>query len=413
MKRKVLMLLLMAAVLTVFFATLTSASTIVKSWNISATSKDNVIARLYADEVNEEMYILTISGTGNMKDWAFDSPNCAPWYYSYKSQITAVTIENGITNIGEYAFYWCSSLTDIVIPNSIVSIENSALSNCKKLINIEVDENNQYFCDVDGVLYTKNKSTLIKYPAGKQEDSFSVLNSVITIGNSAFYDCKNLENITISNSVTTIGDSAFYNCGLKSLIIPNKITRIEGNTFRYCSQLTKITIPKNIEFIGYYAFDGCRNLTIYCEAESQSNEWNGGWNPNNRPVVWNYKVTMLNNSFEFLGYSAREDGTGAICASYEIDYETIELYEYLTGERNEAIVSAVRPLIVKFSSAFKSLLTTLILICSGLYILSQDVSNLETQRNLFNDKVAKEVQLSRTYKEIRGNTIKEIFGDKS
>ena len=69
----------------------------------------------------------------------------------------------------------------------------------------------------------------------------------------------------------------------------------------------------------------------------------------------------------------------------------VEYNEYLTGERNEAIVSAVRPLIVKFSSAFKSLLTTLILICSGLYILSQDVSNLETQRNLFNDKVVKEV----------------------
>ena len=69
----------------------------------------------------------------------------------------------------------------------------------------------------------------------------------------------------------------------------------------------------------------------------------------------------------------------------------VEYNEYLTGERNEAIVSAVRPLIVKFSSAAKSLLTTLILICSGLYILSQDVSNLETQRNLFNDKVAKEV----------------------
>ena len=69
----------------------------------------------------------------------------------------------------------------------------------------------------------------------------------------------------------------------------------------------------------------------------------------------------------------------------------VEYNEYLTGERNEAIVSAVRPLIVKFSSAAKSLLTTLILICSGLYVLSQDVSNLETQRNLFNDKVAEEV----------------------
>ena len=69
----------------------------------------------------------------------------------------------------------------------------------------------------------------------------------------------------------------------------------------------------------------------------------------------------------------------------------VEYNEYLTGERNEAIVSAVRPLIVKFSAAARSLLVTLILICSGLYVLSQDVSSLETQKGLFNDKVAKEV----------------------
>ena len=86
----------------------------------------------------------------------------------------------------------------------------------------------------------------------------------------------------------------------------------------------------------------------------------------------------------------------------------VEYNEYLTGERNEAIVSAVRPLIVKFSSAFKSLLTTLILICSGLYILSQDVSNLETQRNLFNDKVVKEInEESLDEMKIYVNTINE------
>jgi Na+/melibiose symporter-like transporter len=69
----------------------------------------------------------------------------------------------------------------------------------------------------------------------------------------------------------------------------------------------------------------------------------------------------------------------------------VEYNEYLTGERNEAIVSAVRPLIVKFSSATRSLLTTLILICSGLYVLSQNVSSLETQKGLFNDKVAENI----------------------
>ena len=69
----------------------------------------------------------------------------------------------------------------------------------------------------------------------------------------------------------------------------------------------------------------------------------------------------------------------------------VEYNEYLTGERNEAVVSAVRPLIVKFGSATKSLLTTVILIVSGLYVLSQQVSSLETQKNLLNDKVVEKV----------------------
>lgn len=110
-----------------------------------------------------------------------------------------------------------------------------------------------------------------------------------------------------------------------------------------------------------------------------------------------YLFIALLGWFEFLPFTPLTLSIGYLLTSFAGTYfyitslinmtNCVEYNEYLTNERNEAVISAVRPLIVKFSSATKSLLTTVILIASGLYVLSQEVSNLETQRNLFNDKV--------------------------
>lgn len=377
MKRKLLTVFLIIAALIMLFAITSTASEVVEVWDISATENDNVTAYLHTDEANDGMYTLTITGTGNMKDWRY---NGTLWY-SYRDKITSVTIENGITTIGVYAFCRCSSLTSIVIgdsvttigssafrycdsltrvviPNSVTTIGNAAFYDCDSLTSvvisdsvttidnaafcscsltsIEVDEANQYYCSIDGNLYTKDKKTLVQYAIGKTATEFTIPSSVTRIGTSAFSNCDSLTSIVIPDSVTKIGNEAFSWCSsLTSVVIPDSVTTIGTNAFYDCDSLTSVAIGDSVTTIGIFAFDNCSSLTIYCEAESQPSGWNSYWNSSKRPVVWNYKVTLLENVFTFLGYSAREDGTGAICAGYEIDYEAIGLYESLTGETLE------------------------------------------------------------------------------
>ena len=138
MKKKLLLSLALIALLIAIFAISVSAATPVKTWDISKTENDNVTAYLYKDENNSSYYTLTISGTGDMKDWT--PASSAPWYSSYGSKITSVTIEDGVTYIGNYAFRNCKSLTSIVIPESVTSIGNYAFFGCSNLRSIVIPE---------------------------------------------------------------------------------------------------------------------------------------------------------------------------------------------------------------------------------------------------------------------------------
>jgi hypothetical protein len=176
------------------------------------------------------------------------------------SGLTSVTIPNSVTSIWERAFYGCSGLTSVTIPNRVTSIGYDAFSGCTGLKSVNVDANNPVYASVDGVLFNKNGSVLVVYPAGKT-GFYTIPNSVTIIGSYAFYGCTGLTSVTIPNSVTSIWERAFYGCtGLTSVTIPNRVTSIGGYTFYGCTGLTNVTIGNSVKSIGYDAFYGCSGL---------------------------------------------------------------------------------------------------------------------------------------------------------
>ena len=168
--------------------------------------------------------------------------------------LTSVTIGNSVTSIGSLAFRDCTSLKSVTIGNSVKSIGSGAFGNCPQLksitipksvksigddafstggglTKINIDENNTAYSSIDGVLFNKSQTELIRYPGGKQGE-YTIPNSVTSIKKSAFSVCRGLTSVIIPSSVTSIGDYAFGYC--------NKLTDI------YCYIVEPLTIVSSV-----------------------------------------------------------------------------------------------------------------------------------------------------------------------
>ena len=248
MKKRILSMMLALSMMVSFMPIIASAAT-------SGTCGDNLTWKL-------DNGTLTISGTGEMKNYSGNLNQSAPWHSNIKS-IKSVVIEKGVTNIGDYAFSWCNSLTSITIPNSVISIGRDAFDNCSSLTSITIP----------------NSITSIGYGAFEACSgltSVTIPNSLTSISDSVFSRCDSLTSITIPNSITSIGSCTFSSCSsltsisdsvfsrcdsLTSITIPSSVTSIGTGTFNFCSSLTSIIIPKSITSIGQAVFSNCSSLT--------------------------------------------------------------------------------------------------------------------------------------------------------
>ncbi len=179
--------------------------------------------------------------------------------FKWCSGLTTITLPESVTSIGDRAFSYCSSLTSVTIPASVERLGTGVFSSCLNLEEIIVSANNPVYSSLDGVLYNKDKTELLKWPDKKL--SVTIPESVTSIGESAFEDCRGLTTITIPNSVESIGNSAFSGCsGLTTVTLSESLTSIGRNTFSGCSGLTTITLPESLTSIGDYAFANCNQL---------------------------------------------------------------------------------------------------------------------------------------------------------
>jgi len=171
------------------------------------------------------------------------------------SSLTSFNIPDSVTTIGSFAFFGCSLLTSFNIPDSVKSIGYLALCECSSLTKITVNSSNEYYTSVDGVLYDKDKTKLLCYPAGRKQTSFVIPSEVTNIGDNAFSGCSSLTSIIILDNVTTIGEKAFCECSsLTNISIPDSVTTIGENAFLSCSSLEKITVNSSNEH--YTSVDG-------------------------------------------------------------------------------------------------------------------------------------------------------------
>lgn len=223
-------------------------------------------------------------GCSGINNLSISAKTIGDYAFSICSQLESVSFSDNLETIGDEAFK-STCLSEVSIPSAVSDIGERAFAT-NKIEKINVEEDNQYYTSIDGVLFNKSETEIIDYPNYTVAEFYAVPQSVTSIGeyafggdipslktviipdtvteieNGAFMDFYGLEYIDIPTSVTEIGDNAFNGCSqLASITIPNSVTEIGDAAFRYCSSLQSVSLTEGLKSIGDYAFSGAYELS--------------------------------------------------------------------------------------------------------------------------------------------------------
>ncbi len=170
----------------------------------------------------------------------------------------SLTIGTSVTYIGDEAFRGCGFTGSLTIPSSVTYIGNEAFTS-PGLTDFIVEESNPFYSSINGVIFNKNKTTIIECPQGKT-GTYSIPSNVESVGDYAFSGCSGLTgSLTIPSTITYLGDYSFIGCsGFKdSLYIGSSVTYIGNDAFGGCGFTGTLTIGSSVSIIGSWAFNGC------------------------------------------------------------------------------------------------------------------------------------------------------------
>jgi hypothetical protein len=172
-----------------------------------------------------------------------------------------VVLGRQVAALGNSTFSGCSALTEVFIPEWVTEIGDNVFAGCQTLQNILVDENNGMYADIDGILFNKDKTVILRFPEGRSEKRYTIPDSVEQIGTAAFSFCRRLSTIDLPEKLTIIGNYAFFYCSsLYNIGLGEAVLAIGDDAFSGCSNLDKINFPESLLSIGERAFASCRVL---------------------------------------------------------------------------------------------------------------------------------------------------------
>lgn len=284
----------------------------------------NIIGENEVEITQNEAYKVSgeviLPGTVNYDGVTYNVTCIGKYAFDNCKEITFVSVPEGVTAIRYFAFAGCSSLEYVELPNSLTTIEQHGFYCCtsmkefhipRNLTNIAYNVFNSfanllyYTCSplnpryraVDGLLYSKDMTELVAYPAANPATSFDIPTYVTRLGDYCLHNCDNLTEINIHENVTEMGMNIFSGCdNIESIYIPDAVTcmgvtvfgdckklsqvhlpasadSLLSSFFTNCPSLTEVTIPRNIRYIGTFAFADCKNLkTINFEEGSRLNK---------------------------------------------------------------------------------------------------------------------------------------------